>query len=228
MALWTKFSNKTRKVFCWGLKEGRRFGAAVMGLIGCKQQDELNRFFFIVLGSVMVQLMRLHKTFTDLTSIFLLFSAATCSSLRIWGEKDPLEVIHNQSMIQYKKNGGSGFDSKHIFGMADCKVYPREATWFNRQPGSSNPENFKEPEGIWQSGSGGERMEEMEVAFPRERSESVLKYVISFCITVCCLWYGQLVWLRASGNQVISRNVKASKNGMERKNETGAEVIFIE
>lgn len=54
-----------------------------MGLIGCKQQDELNRFFFIVLGSVMVQLMRLHKTFTDLTSIFLLFSAATCSSLRI-------------------------------------------------------------------------------------------------------------------------------------------------
>ena len=83
-------------------------------------------------------------------------------------------------MIQYKKNGGSGFDSKHIFGMADCKVYPREATWFNRQPGSSNPENFKEPEGIWQSGSGGERMEEMEVAFPRERSESVLKYVISF------------------------------------------------
>ena len=71
-------------------------------------------------------------------------------------------------------------------------------------------------------------MKEMEVVFPMERSESVLKYVNNFCITVCCLWYGQLVWLRASGNQVFSRNVKASKNGMERKNETGAEVIFIE
>ena len=54
-----------------------------MGLIGCKQQDELNRFFFIVLGSVKVQLMRLHKTFTDLTSILSLCCAATCSGLRI-------------------------------------------------------------------------------------------------------------------------------------------------
>lgn len=83
MALWTKFSSKVRKVLCWGLKEGRGFGAAVMGSIGCKQQDESERFFFIVLGSVQVQLMRLHKMFTDLISMFSLFSAAVCSSLRM-------------------------------------------------------------------------------------------------------------------------------------------------
>lgn len=83
MALWTKFSSKVRKVLCWGLKEGRGFGAAVMGSIGCKQQDESERFFFIVLGSVKVQLMRLHNTFTDPVSTFSLFYAAACSSLRV-------------------------------------------------------------------------------------------------------------------------------------------------
>lgn len=131
-------------------------------------------------------------------------------------------------MIQYKENEGFGFDSKRIIEMAGCKVHPGEARWFNRWSGFRNLESFQEPEGIWHADSGGERVEEVEVVFPREKVRipdlkraTVLRNCVVSGMGSWCGW-----GLRPSLNQVINRNVKASKNGMERENETGAEAIL--